>query len=63
MADFCKECSLEVYGHNFADFAGLTSVKDWEEGKAAVVLCEGCGEVIQVDPEGTRVEIKKEEVA
>ena len=51
MADFCQECSLDLFGEDFQDMYGLTSLQAFTEGKAASVLCEGCG-WIQVDPEG-----------
>ena len=51
MADFCKHCSIEMFGKDFEDFAGLTTEEDWYKGEAVVALCEGCGP-IQVDPEG-----------
>ncbi len=46
MADFCKECSIVMFGEDFGDLAGLV-----EEGDVAVVLCEGCG-TVAVDDEG-----------
>jgi hypothetical protein len=52
MADFCKQCSEELFGADSKDFEGLTPLASWEEGKAAAVLCEGCGP-IQVDPQGS----------
>jgi hypothetical protein len=51
MADFCKQCSIENFGEDYRDLAGITTQEDWEQGRACVVLCEGCGP-IQVDPEG-----------
>lgn len=51
MADFCKQCSEDKFGEDFKDLAYITAVDDWKEGKAAVVICEGCGP-IQVDPDG-----------
>lgn len=49
MAEFCKQCADD---HDFScDFVGVTTPEDWENGLAAVVLCEGCG-AIQVDPQG-----------
>jgi len=51
MTDFCKQCSIELFGKDFGDLKGITSRKDWEQGKAVVVICEGCG-IIQVDPDG-----------
>ena len=55
MADFCKQCSINNFGEDFKDLAGITKPEDWAKGLAAVVLCEDCG-VIQVDPEGKRVD-------
>ena len=54
MADFCKQCSLDHFGGDFQDLAGLTGKEAWENGKAACVICEGCG-YIQVDPDGNCV--------
>lgn len=50
MAEFCNQCSKELFDMP-GDFVGLTKVTDWAEGKAVIVLCEGCG-AIQVDPNG-----------
>ena len=52
MADFCKQCSVELFGKDNEYLKGLTSKSSWEKGEAAVVLCEGCG-VIQVSPDGS----------
>ena len=54
MADFCKQCSIELFGEDYGNFKGLTLEKDWKDNKACIVLCEGCG-YIQVDPEGNCV--------
>lgn len=51
MADFCRQCSIDLFKEDFRDLAGLTEKKDWELGRAAAVICESCG-FIQVDPEG-----------
>lgn len=56
MADFCLQCSLEVWGEDSKDLAGITTPDDWAQGKAAVVVCEGCGP-IQVDPEGRCINV------
>lgn len=47
MADFCKQCSEELFGEDFADFAGTC-----DRGAHTTVLCEGCG-VSVVDYTGT----------
>jgi hypothetical protein len=38
MADFCRQCSLELFGEDYGDFAGIAST-----GEVALVLCEDCG--------------------
>lgn len=55
MADFCKECSIEMWGSDTKDLAGLITKEEVAEGLGAVVICEGCG-VIRVDHEGKRLE-------
>lgn len=54
MADFCKQCSMELFGKDFRELAGVTEPDKWEQGLAARVICEGCGP-IQVDPDGNCV--------
>jgi hypothetical protein len=51
MADFCKQCSIDIFGEDLGDLAGITTEQDEREGKAALVICEGCG-AIQVDRDG-----------
>ena len=53
MADFCEQCAKDL-DFPYGDFRNMTSEKEWEEGKAACVLCEGCGS-IQVDCNGNCV--------
>jgi hypothetical protein len=53
MAEFCEQCAKDLC-FPYGDFKGMTTKADWDEGKAAQVLCEGCG-FIQVDPEGNCV--------
>lgn len=52
MADFCHQCSVEMFGKDFNDLANLSTAEDSERDVYAVVICEGCG-VIQVDHRGT----------
>jgi len=54
MADFCKQCSIDVFGKDFGELAGQTTQENWDKGLAASDICEGCGP-IQVDPEGNCV--------
>ena len=43
MADFCKQCSEELFGEDFKDLAGLGDGSKLEEGFGWQALCEGCG--------------------
>lgn len=38
MADFCKRCSIEIFGEDFGDLAGLCGT-----GETVTTICEGCG--------------------
>lgn len=51
MGEYCYACSVEIFGRDAGDFKGLTPEKAFDEGRACLVLCEGCGN-IQVDPYG-----------
>jgi hypothetical protein len=50
MADFCKQCSIENFGQDFGDLAGLGE-GPIPEGTGFVAICEGCG-IIMVDLDG-----------
>jgi hypothetical protein len=54
MADFCKDCSIEMFGRDTGDLKGLITEDDFKAGYAMPVICEGCG-CIWVDHEGQRV--------
>jgi hypothetical protein len=54
MADFCKQCSIDHFGQDYRELAGITLPDKWQEGLAAATICEGCG-YIQVDPDGNCV--------
>lgn len=54
MADFCKQCSINIFGEDYGDLASITEQKEWEEGRAVCTICEGCGP-IQLDPQGNCV--------
>lgn len=59
VADFCYECTEELFGQQYAknnDMAGIVSREEYEQhGMTAKVLCEDCG-VIEVDHRGKRIE-------
>ena len=57
MADFCKECSIEMWGSDTGDLAGLITKEEVDQGMGVPVICEGCG-VILVDHEGKRIDIE-----
>lgn len=45
MADFCKQCAMEMFGEDSGDLAGLVSEEDAKLLFVAHVLCEGCGPI------------------
>lgn len=45
MADFCRQCSIKIFGEDHKDLADLISTGP------TLALCEGCG-YIQVDING-----------
>jgi hypothetical protein len=47
MADFCKQCSVDMFGEDFGEFRRESD----DENLAWLVLCEGCGPV-QVNRRG-----------
>ncbi len=46
MADFCKQCSEELFGEDFKELAGLGDGAKLEPGNGWEALCEGCGLII-----------------
>lgn len=42
MADFCKQCSIEIFNEDFRGLAGLNEAP-LEKGFGVMALCEGCG--------------------
>ena len=46
MADFCKQCSEDMFGEDFGDLANLAGPHDVH------ALCEGCGATV-VGPDGS----------
>ena len=55
MADFCKQCSIELFGEDYRDLKGVSTRKLTKEEKSNdmgwPVICEGCGPTI-VDDDG-----------
>ena len=43
MADFCKQCSIEMWGKDTEDFKGIQTAEHTSHGIFTHVICEGCG--------------------
>ena len=55
MADFCKECSEDLFGPELeTPFSDLITQKQIDAGLCMPVLCESCGPIF-VGPEGERL--------
>jgi hypothetical protein len=54
MADFCRDCSIEMFGKDYRELADLC-----KPGHMVQVICEGCG-FIWVDENGVKVELEEE---
>jgi hypothetical protein len=46
MADFCKDCSDQLFGEGYCDLEGLITEEEVKQGLGASVLCEGCGPIL-----------------
>lgn len=51
MADYCKQCSINLFDLDYRELAKLSKPEDTEKGIYAEVICEGCG-FTYVDHEG-----------
>ena len=51
VADFCKKCSIDMFGEDFRELAGISTKEDTDNGLFASAICEGCG-FIQVNHDG-----------
>jgi len=60
MADFCKACSIEIFGEDFGDLKGLISKREYDKGMSRAAICEDCGYIL-VDPDGncSKCELKR----
>ncbi len=43
MADFCRQCTQEIFGEDDSDLSELISKEDVDDGYMAVAICERCG--------------------
>lgn len=51
MADFCRQCSIEIFGEDYEDLKDLGPRDQLKPGEGWLALCEGCGSTV-VDNEG-----------
>lgn len=51
MSDFCKQCSIDIWGEDTEDMKGISNEQDTLNNMYALVLCEDCGPC-QVDHNG-----------
>lgn len=55
MADFCRQCTMEVFNEDESDLNGLITEAEVDMGYWAEALCEGCGPT-HVDHRGTCID-------
>lgn len=46
MADFCAQCSVEMFGADEGDLKDLGDASTLEPGHGWAVICEGCGFIV-----------------
>jgi predicted nucleic-acid-binding Zn-ribbon protein len=55
VADFCKQCSIEIFGEDHGDLKGIGEYRDKlpdiDNSLGWFAICEGCGYTI-VDDDG-----------
>lgn len=56
MADFCRDCSIALFGQDFGDMANLLKPEEYTDEMGALVLCECCGPIV-VDKDGKRMSV------
>ncbi len=56
MADFCKQCSADMFPGGSNDFEGMITEEKVKDGYYMPVLCEGCGPT-GVDHEGRCINV------
>ena len=52
MADFCKQCSIEIFGEDYKELANLGPKYGLMPGEGWTAICEGCGYIV-VSQDGT----------
>jgi hypothetical protein len=51
MADFCRQCSEELFGEDYGDLANLGDGSELKSNEGWSAICEGCGFTL-VDDKG-----------
>ena len=51
MADFCQQCSMDIFGEDFEELKGLGDDTPLKKDQGWSALCEGCGPTV-VDDDG-----------
>lgn len=54
MADFCRECNLELFDLDEPDFGPYDPALELKSGEGFLVLCETCGPIL-VDHSGNKI--------
>lgn len=45
MADFCKQCSIKLFGKDFGNLKRLSKASQTKKKLYPLVICEGCGPI------------------
>lgn len=46
MADFCKKCSIKMFGEDYGDLANIITEEQMKDGYVSgVIICESCGPI------------------
>jgi hypothetical protein len=54
MADYCRTCSIVLFGKDFKELADLLPANQYTKETGALALCECCGPIV-VDVDGKRM--------
>lgn len=46
MGDYCKSCSIDLWGKDHKELAGISTKADTDKGMFAPEICENCGHIL-----------------
>jgi len=46
MGDYCKSCSIKLWGKDHKELAGISTKADTDKGMFAPEICENCGHIL-----------------